>query len=265
MSGGKKKSSFQITSVTTDYEGPGSPGSSEPPALPGPTAPPPRLPNGEPSPEPGGKSTPRNGSPPPGAPASRFRVVKLPHGLGEPYRRGRWTCVDVYERDLETPGFSRLLEGVRGASGGTGGRSLDSRLELASLGLGAPTPQPGLSQGPTSWLRPPPTSPGPQARSLTRGLGQLAVPGKAKVETPPLSASPPQQRPPEPRTGDSAGPSRAATPLPSLRVEVEAGGSATGTPPLSRSKDGALRLRMELVAPEEMGQVRAGFWGQGDT
>ena len=265
MSGGKKKSSFQITSVTTDYEGPGSPGGSEPPALPTPTGPPPRLPNGEPNPEQGGKSTPRNGSPPPGAPASRFRVVKLPHGLGEPYRRGRWTCVDVYERDLEPPGFGRLLEGIRGASGGTGGRSLDSRLELASLGLGAPTPQPGLSQGPTSWLRPPPTSPGPQARSLTGGLGQLAMPGKAKVETPPLSASPPQQRPPEPRTGDSAGPSRAATPLPSLRVEVEAGGSATGTPPLSRSKDGALRLRMELVAPEEMGQVRAGFWDGGDT
>ncbi|XP_047569631.1 TSC22 domain family protein 4 [Lutra lutra] len=255
MSGGKKKSSFQITSVTTDYEGPGSPGASEPPALPAPTGPPPRLPNGEPNPEPGGKSTPRNGSPPPGAPASRFRVVKLPHGLGEPYRRGRWTCVDVYERDLETPGFSRLLEGVRGASGGTGGRSLDSRLELASLGLGAPTPQPGLSQGPTSWLRPPPSSPGPQARSFTGGLGQLAVPGKAKVETPPLSASPPQQRPPEPRTGESAGTSRAATPLPFLRVEAEAGGSASGTPPVSRSKDGALRLRMELAAPEEMGQV----------
>lgn len=31
--------------------------------------------------------------------------------------------------------------------------------------------------------------------------------------------------------------------------------AATGTPPLSRVKDGALRLRMELVAPEEMGQV----------
>nr|XP_008525542.1 PREDICTED: TSC22 domain family protein 4 [Equus przewalskii] len=69
-----------------------------------------------------------------------------------------------------------------------------------------------------------------------------------------MSASPPQQRPPEPGTGDSAGPSRAATPLPSLRVEVEAGGSAAVTPPLSRTKDGALQLRMELVAPEEMGQ-----------
>ncbi|ELR58263.1 TSC22 domain family protein 4, partial [Bos mutus] len=222
--------------------GPSAPAPTGLPA-PAPTGPPPRLPNGEPNPEPGGKSTPRNGSPPCSrAPASRFRVVKLPQGLGEPYRRGRWTCVDVYERDLEPPSFSRLLEGIRGASGGNGGRSLDSRLELASLGLGAPTPQPGLSQVPTSWLRPPPTSPGPQARSFTGGLGQLA------------------QRPPEPGTADSAGPSRAATPLPTLRVEAEAGGSAAaaaaaGTPPLSRVKDGALRLRMELVAPEEMGQV----------
>lgn len=258
MSGGKKKSSFQITSVTTDYDGPGSPGASDSPAPMAPTGPPPRLPNGEPNPDPGGRSTPRNGSPPPGAPASRFRVVKLPQGLGEPYRRGRWTCVDVYERDLEPP-ISRLLEGIRGASGGTGGRSLDSRLELASLGLGAPMPQSGLSQGPTSWLRPPPTSPGPQARSFTGGLGQLAVPGKAKVETPLLSASPPQQRPPEPGTGDSTGTSLAATPLPSLRVEVEAGGSAAGTPPLSRRRDGAHRLRMELVPPEEIGQVRIVF------
>ncbi|XP_055148576.1 TSC22 domain family protein 4 isoform X2 [Symphalangus syndactylus] len=255
MSGGKKKSSFQITSVTTDYEGPGSPGASDPPTPQPPTGPPPRLPNGEPSPDPGGKGTPRNGSPPPGAPSSRFRVVKLPHGLGEPYRRGRWTCVDVYERDLEPHSFGRLLEGIRGASGGAGGRSLDSRLELASLGLGAPTPQSGLSQDPTSWLRPPPTSPGPQARSFTGGLGQLVVPGKAKAETPPLSASPPQQRPQEPGTGESAGTSRAATPLPSLRVEAEAGGSGARTPPLSRKKAVDMRLRMELGAPEEMGQV----------
>ncbi|KAM6155266.1 TSC22 domain family protein 4-like [Rhynchocyon petersi] len=254
MSGGKKKSSFQITSVTTDYEGPASPGGAESPAPPAPTRPPPRLPNGEPSPEPGGKGTPRNGSPPPGAPASRFRVVKLPQGLGEPYRRGRWTCVDVYERDLEGPNFSRLLEGLRGASGGTGGRSLDSRLELTSLGLGAPTPQPSLSQGPTSWLRPPPSSPGPQARSFTGGLGQMAVPGKARVETPPLSASPPQQRPPEPGTRENEGILWASPSVPSLRVEAEPKTSAAGTPPLSRRRDGPLQL-MELVAPEETGQV----------
>ncbi|XP_021506377.1 TSC22 domain family protein 4 [Meriones unguiculatus] len=249
MSGGKKKSSFQITSVTTDYEGPGSPGPSDSPASPAPPGPPPRLPNGEPNPDPGGRGTPRNGSPPPGAPASRFRVVKLPQGLGEPYRRGRWTCVDVYERDLEPPGFSRLLEGIRGASGGAGGRSLDSRLELASLAISTPIPQPGQHQGPTSWLRPPPTSPGPQARSFTGGLGQLAGPGKAKVETPPLSASPPQQRPPGPGTGDGA------QPLPALRLDSESGGPAAGTPPLSRRRDGPVRLRMEFLAPEETGKV----------
>lgn len=251
MSGGKKKSSFQITSVTTDYEGPGSPGASDPPT-PGPVAPSgpqARFPNGEPSPDSGGRGTPRNGSPPPGAPASRFRVVKLPQGLGEPYRRGRWTCVDIYERDLEPPSFGRLLEGIRGASGGTGGRSLDSRLELSSLGLGAPIPQPGLSQGPTSWLRPPPTSPGPQARSFTGGLGQLAGPSKAKVETSPLLASPPQQHLPGPGIGESI-PS-----LPSVRVEVEPGGSAAGTPPLSRRRDGPVRLRMEFIGPEETNQV----------
>ncbi|XP_006037380.1 TSC22 domain family protein 4 [Alligator sinensis] len=33
---------------------------------------------------------------PPG-PGSRFRVVRLGVGTGEPYRRGRWTCRDCYE------------------------------------------------------------------------------------------------------------------------------------------------------------------------
>ncbi|XP_072497506.1 TSC22 domain family protein 4 [Notamacropus eugenii] len=249
MSGGKKKSSFQITSVTTDYEGPGGSGGSDSPTAMVPTLPTPRLPNGEPSSEPGGKGTPRNGSPPPGAPASRFRVVKLPQGLGEPYRRGRWTCVDIYERDLEAPGLSRLLEGVRGATGGTGGRSLDSRLELSSLGLVPPSPQP---QGPTNWLRPPPTSPGLQARSFTGGLAQLAG-GKGRAETPPLPASPPQQHPPEPSDGDSTGVlvPHASTQVPTLRVEAEVGAPAV-TPPTTRKKDGAFWLRKE---GEERGQL----------
>lgn len=36
---------------------------------------------------------------------------------------------------------------------------------------------------------------------------------------------------------------------------MESGGLAAGTPPLSRRRDGAVRLRMELVAPEETGKV----------
>ncbi|CAI5775698.1 domain family 2 isoform X1 [Podarcis lilfordi] len=33
--------------------------------------------------------------------SSRFRVIKLDHGTGEPYRRGRWTCMEYYDRDSE--------------------------------------------------------------------------------------------------------------------------------------------------------------------
>ncbi|NWU45185.1 T22D2 protein, partial [Hylia prasina] len=36
--------------------------------------------------------------------SSRFRVIKLDHGTGEPYRRGRWTCMEYYDRDPDGGG-----------------------------------------------------------------------------------------------------------------------------------------------------------------
>uniref|UniRef100_A0A8C5EB81 TSC22 domain family protein 2 n=1 Tax=Gouania willdenowi TaxID=441366 RepID=A0A8C5EB81_GOUWI len=33
---------------------------------------------------------------------SRFRVIKLDHGTGEPFRRGRWSCTEFYEKDSES-------------------------------------------------------------------------------------------------------------------------------------------------------------------
>lgn len=33
---------------------------------------------------------------------SRFRVIKLDHGTGEPFRRGRWICTEFYERDFDS-------------------------------------------------------------------------------------------------------------------------------------------------------------------
>ncbi|NXP36993.1 T22D2 protein, partial [Leiothrix lutea] len=36
--------------------------------------------------------------------SSRFRVIKLDHGTGEPYRRGRWTCMEYYDRDSDGGG-----------------------------------------------------------------------------------------------------------------------------------------------------------------
>lgn len=33
--------------------------------------------------------------------SSRFRVIKLDHGTGEPFRRGRWMCTEFYERESD--------------------------------------------------------------------------------------------------------------------------------------------------------------------
>ncbi|XP_026518176.1 TSC22 domain family protein 4 [Terrapene carolina triunguis] len=125
MSGARKKSSFQITSITSEFEPPVAP-----PAL--------ELPEDT--------AAPRNG--PPGA-ASRFRLVKLDQGPGEPFKRGRWTCLEFYDHDPEHQAVGRLLGAPRHP------QSLDSRLELAGLlpkphGYFSPPPPPrghGHSQG----------------------------------------------------------------------------------------------------------------------
>ncbi|XP_043933276.1 TSC22 domain family protein 4 [Protopterus annectens] len=45
--------------------------------------------------------------------SSRFRVVKLTPGLGEPYKKGRWTCVDFYDKDSENTTISKILDSTR--------------------------------------------------------------------------------------------------------------------------------------------------------
>ncbi|KAI5609312.1 TSC22 domain family protein 4 [Silurus asotus] len=62
-----------------------------------------------------------------GGGVSRFRVVRLGQGLGEPYKRGRWTCVDVMEREPELHGVRRVMDSMRHA------HSLES---LETVGLG---------------------------------------------------------------------------------------------------------------------------------
>ncbi|XP_052404334.1 TSC22 domain family protein 2-like isoform X1 [Carassius gibelio] len=45
--------------------------------------------------------------------SSRFRVIKLDHGTGEPFRRGRWTCMEFYEKDPEGSVMSRTVDSIR--------------------------------------------------------------------------------------------------------------------------------------------------------
>ncbi|XP_041745629.1 TSC22 domain family protein 2 [Coregonus clupeaformis] len=47
--------------------------------------------------------------------SSRFRVIKLDHGTGEPFRRGRWTCTEFYERDSEGCSMSRTVDSIKHA------------------------------------------------------------------------------------------------------------------------------------------------------
>uniref|UniRef100_H0XYW2 TSC22 domain family member 2 n=1 Tax=Otolemur garnettii TaxID=30611 RepID=H0XYW2_OTOGA len=50
---------------------------------------------------------------PPTTCSSRFRVIKLDHGSGEPYRRGRWTCMEYYERDSDSSVLTRSGDCIR--------------------------------------------------------------------------------------------------------------------------------------------------------
>ncbi|XP_030631860.1 TSC22 domain family protein 4 [Chanos chanos] len=179
MSGGKKKSGFRITSVTSEYthgvgespsqKGPLSTETSASPLLSNggqSSTPSPSLPHRQPVQGRGSvdqitpTSTVSNGpafsptlspslqthgsSSQPNTPvtirkqssleqggsgggASRFRVVRLGQGLGEPYKRGRWTCVDVMEREMEERGLRRVIDSMRHA------HSLES---LETVGLG---------------------------------------------------------------------------------------------------------------------------------
>ncbi|XP_029282912.1 TSC22 domain family protein 4 isoform X1 [Cottoperca gobio] len=126
MSGGKKRSGFQITSVTSDFN--------QTPA--GQSAPSVVLTvlqsaassscsNQRSSSQPTTPSLKRkyvsHDAPGQGAgSSSRFRVVRLAvggaggGGRGEPYHRGRWTCTDILERQ-EGAGFWRVMDTMRHA------------------------------------------------------------------------------------------------------------------------------------------------------
>ncbi|XP_013883259.1 TSC22 domain family protein 4 [Austrofundulus limnaeus] len=127
MSGGKKKSGFQITSVTSDSSQPASPVSQSSHSVV-------RIVQSDPfsirhiqgsSSQPNTPSLRRKNishdAPGQGAGcASRFRVVRLTGGgsgqggRSKSYKRGRWTCMEFMERP-ELAGFRRVMDSMRHA------------------------------------------------------------------------------------------------------------------------------------------------------
>ncbi|NXJ96741.1 T22D2 protein, partial [Corythaixoides concolor] len=64
--------------------------------------------------------------------SSRFRVIKLDHGTGEPYRRGRWTCMEYYDRDSDSGSvLGRTGDCIRHSS------TFDQAAQERDSGLGA--------------------------------------------------------------------------------------------------------------------------------
>lgn len=197
MSGGKKKSGFQITSVTSDYEQKEAPLGGEargPPSSK--VARGPATAQEADLAEEDGQQVPRNGPSAPSSPGaapssqgSRFRVVKLDQGSGEPYRRGRWTCRDFYEQELEHHLAGRLVESARHP------QSLDSRLEVAGLltrpqSPFSPQPQRRGAYLQSQLVLPAPCPSGHQARSLGGGLPVLIRPNR--TPTSPVTLRSPQ-------------------------------------------------------------------------
>ncbi|XP_061549214.1 TSC22 domain family protein 2-like isoform X1 [Phycodurus eques] len=62
-------------------------------------------------------TVPSPGPPPPAATTvtctSRFRVIKLDHGTGEPFRRGRWMCTEFYEKESDGSIANRTVDVTR--------------------------------------------------------------------------------------------------------------------------------------------------------
>lgn len=120
--------------------------------------------------------------------ASRFRVVRLGQGLGEPYKRGRWTCVDVMEREPELHGVRRVLDSMRHA------HSLES---LETVGLGGPEGEGGVTLKSLKELR-------ASHMVLSQGSAHLMVhsgpPSPTHTEHQTHLLSPPVHTPNTPRT-----------------------------------------------------------------
>lgn len=111
---------------------------------------------------------------------SRFRVIKLDHGTGEPFRRGRWTCTEYYEKDQEGAGMGRTGDSIRHANVTEPGADRDSGLGatvgsvMAQVGVSGQGLDASFDGSPFSS---PPYPLEPQQHSFNIALQQIAALG----------------------------------------------------------------------------------------
>ncbi|XP_057612867.1 TSC22 domain family protein 2 isoform X2 [Chionomys nivalis] len=156
-----------------------------------------------------GSATP---SQPPATCSSRFRVIKLDHGSGEPYRRGRWTCMEYYERDSDSTRsgdcirHSNTLEQTAerdsglGATGGSVVVVVASMQGAHGLDSGTDSSLTAVSQLPPSEKMSQPTLAQPQSFSAGQPqppppVGGAVAPSSAPLPPFPGAATGPQPMP----------------------------------------------------------------------
>ncbi|KAM9037477.1 TSC22 domain family protein 2 isoform X2 [Sarcophilus harrisii] len=227
----------------------------------------------------GAAVSPRNAAgPPPGAPhasasaaglgsgagaqtpatcSSRFRVIKLDHGSGEPYRRGRWTCMEYYDRDSDGGVLARTGDCIRhSASAFEPGAERDSGLGATSGSVvvsAAPAAQSsepggdGSAAPPADKGHPPPAppaqhsaapSPAPLYPAAPNGKGPPQVPPPAAAGTPPQPFAAYGQPP-----AAGGGPEAAPAPLSQPQASV---GRGAGGPPAQGPSSGPASLAQAL-------------------
>ncbi|XP_019789902.1 TSC22 domain family protein 2 isoform X2 [Tursiops truncatus] len=190
-------------------------------------------------------------SQPPTTCSSRFRVIKLDHGSGEPYRRGRWTCMEYYERDSDSSVLTRSGDCIRHSNtfdqtadrdsglGATGGSVV---VVVASM-PGAHGPDSGTDSSLTAVSQLPPSEkmsqPAP-APPQSFGVGQ------PQPQPPPVGgAVAPSSAPLPPFPGAAAGPPQMmAAPPPS-----QPQGAAPGSVPPGPNGQGLPLTNVTLAQP----------------
>ncbi|XP_059121363.1 TSC22 domain family protein 2 isoform X2 [Peromyscus eremicus] len=149
---------------------------------------------------------------PPATCSSRFRVIKLDHGSGEPYRRGRWTCMEYYERDSDSSVLTRSGDCIRhsntleqtaerdsglGATGGSVVVVVASMQGAHGLDSGTDSSLTAVSQLPPSEKMSQPTLAQPQSFSVGQPqppppVGGAVAPSSASLPPFPGAATGPQ-------------------------------------------------------------------------
>ncbi|XP_034356223.1 TSC22 domain family protein 2 isoform X1 [Arvicanthis niloticus] len=151
-------------------------------------------------------------SQPPATCSSRFRVIKLDHGSGEPFRRGRWTCMEYYERDSDSSVLTRSGDCIRhsntleqtaerdsglGATGGSVVVVVASMQGAHGLDSGTDSSLTAVSQLPPSEKMSQPTLAQPQSFSVGQPqppppVGGAVAPSSASLPPFPGAATGPQ-------------------------------------------------------------------------